>query len=89
MAAWNAAFIISAMLLVAVIGEAYFRLTRPFIETSASLHFVDGVGLISEPNAELRYGKWLDNNFVVSRANSEGFLTASRSALSARLRAAI
>ena len=73
MAAWNAAFIISALLLVAVIGEAYFRLTRPFIETSASLHFVDGVGLISEPNAELRYGKWLDNNFVVSRANSEGF----------------
>ena len=35
---------------------------------------MDGVGLIREPNAELRYANWHDDNFVVSRANSQGFL---------------
>ena len=66
--------IIAGLLLIALVGEAYFRLTRPFIETSIPIHFVDGVGLIREPNAELRYANWDDDNFVVSRVNSQGFL---------------
>ena len=74
MAAWNALFIISGLFLIALAGEAYFRLTRPFIETSALFQFMDGVGLIREPNAELRFADWRDDNFVVSRANSQGFL---------------
>ena len=74
MAAWNAAFILSGLLLIALAGEAYFRLTRPFIETSIPSQFVDGVGLIREPNAELRYANWYDDLFVISHTNSLGFL---------------
>ena len=74
MAAWNAAFIIAGLLLIALVGETYFRLTRPFIETSIPYQFVDGVGVIREPNAELRYADWNNDNFVVSRVNSQGFL---------------
>ena len=73
-AAWNALFIVAPLLLIALAGEAYFRLTRPFINTSAPSRFVDGVGIIREPNAELHYANWDDDNFVVSRANSLGFL---------------
>ena len=74
MAAWNAAFILSGLLLIALAGEAYFRLTRPFIETSIPSQFVDGIGLIREPNAELRYANWYDDLFVISHTNSLGFL---------------
>ena len=74
MAAWNALFIISGLLLIALAGEVYFRLTKPFIETSIPSRFVDGVGVIRKPDAEARYANWRDGNFVVSRANSLGFL---------------
>ncbi len=74
MAAWNALFVISGLLLIAIAGEVYFRLTKPFIESSIPFQFVDGVGVIREPNAELRYADWDDDNFVVSRTNSQGFL---------------
>ena len=74
MAAWNVAFIMAGLLLIALAGEAYFRLTRPFIDHSIHSRFVDGVGLIREPNSELRYANWRDDNFVVSRVNSLGFL---------------
>ena len=74
MAVWNAAFIVSGLLLIALVGEIYLRLANPFIETGIPFHFVDGVGLIRKPNAELRYADWRDDNFVVSRTNSLGFL---------------
>ena len=74
MAAWNALFVISGLLLIALIGEAYFRLTKPFINSSAPSQFVDGVGLIHEPNAELRFVNWYDDLYVSSRTNSLGFL---------------
>ena len=66
--------VISGLLLIALAGEAYFRLTKPFIETSIPFRFVDGVGVIREPNAELLYANWRDDNFVVSHTNSQGFL---------------
>ena len=72
--AWNALFIISGLLLVALAGEAYFRITKPFIENSIPIQFVDGVGRIREPNSELRYGRWDDDFWVISRTNSQGFL---------------
>ena len=76
MSAWNALFILSGLLLIAIAGEAYFRLTRPFTLTEGSIpfHFVDGVGLIREPNAELRYVYSKAGIWVSSRANSQGFL---------------
>ena len=73
-AAWNALFIISGLLLIALAGEVYLRLANPFMATDIPFHFVDGVGLIREPNAELRYANWNDDLYVVSRANSQGFL---------------
>ena len=74
MAYWNALFIISPLLLVALVGEAYFRLTKPFIENSIPYRFVDGVGAIRKPNAEARHANWDDDNFVISHTNSQGFL---------------
>ena len=74
MAAWNALFVISGLLLIALMGEAYFRLTNPFIETNIPSQFVDGVGVIRQPNAEARYANWRDGNFVVSHTNNQGFL---------------
>ena len=74
MAAWNAALVISCLLLLALAGEAYFRLTKPFLNTNIPFKFVDGVGLIREPNAELRYANWYDDLYVISHTNSLGFL---------------
>ena len=74
MAAWNALFTISGLLLIALAGEVYLRLANPFIDTSIPHRFVDGVGLIRKPDSELRYADWNDDNFVVSRTNSLGFL---------------
>ena len=74
MAAWNAAFIIAGLLLIALVGEMYLRLVNPFLETSIPFQFVDGVGRIRKPNAELRFADWNNDNFVVSRTNSLGFL---------------
>ena len=74
MAGWNAALVIVGLLLIALAGEAYFRLTKPFLNTNIPRQFVDGVGLIFEPNAEVRYGKSEGEFWVVQRANSQGFL---------------
>ena len=52
----------------------YLRLANPFISTSIPVKFVNGVGLIREPNVEVRYANWDDDNFVVSHTNSHGFL---------------
>ncbi len=49
-------------------------MTKPFIETSIPYKFVDGVGVMREPNAELRYANWDDELWVVSHTNSQGFL---------------
>ena len=74
MAAWNTLFFISGLLLIALAGEIYLGLTKPFVQSSIPYYFVDGVGLIREPNAELRYTRWEDGFFVVSHTNSQGFL---------------
>ena len=74
MAAWNAAFIIVGLLLIAIVGELYLRIANPYVGDSSTSQFVDGVGFIREPNAEIRHSNWNEGNFVVSRANSLGFL---------------
>ena len=48
-------------------------MANPFIAHSIPFQFVDEVGLIREPNAELRYANWDDDAFLVSRDNSQGF----------------
>ena len=74
MAAWNVAFIISGLLLIALVGETYFRMTKPFLNTNIPHQFVDGVGTILESNAELRLADWYDDLYVISHTNSQGFL---------------
>ena len=74
MAAWNAAFIIGGLLLTALAGELYFRLTKPIMKVAPPSTFVDGVGRIRMPNAEMRDVNWNEDHYVVSRANSQGFI---------------
>ena len=72
--AWNALFIIAGLLLIALAGEVYLRLTNPFLTSSTPYRFVDGVGVIRDPNTEMRYADWNDDNYVVSHTNGLGFL---------------
>ena len=72
LAAWNALFIIIALALVALGGEAYFRVTRPFMAQSHPREFVPGVGYLYTPNAAMQSTNRLDY-WTVSRTNSLGF----------------
>ena len=74
MAIWNALFVVSGLLLIALGGEAYFRLTKPFINNSFPFHFAEGVGLTREPNSELRYTNLDEGLYIASRVNGQGFL---------------
>ena len=73
-AAWNALLVIFGLLLIALGGEIYLRLVNPFLDNRIPFQFVDGVGIIREPNAEVRYANWDDDHYVVSHTNSLGFL---------------
>ena len=73
MATWNALFILFGLTLIGIAGEAYFRITRQFIGNSIPSRFVEGVGVIREPNAEARYRQWRGDEYVILRANSQGF----------------
>ena len=67
-------FIVGGVLLIIIAGEAYFRLTVPFSDSStASTHEFPGVGRLAKPNAELRFTNNLDY-WTIQRANSLGFL---------------
>ena len=56
-------------------GEAYFRLTHPFIKDRIHNQFVEEPGYyIRKPNAQVRYANWGNGVWVVSRANSQGFV---------------
>ncbi len=72
---WNALLFIAGLVLIAIAGEAYFRLLRPWPFTSKerAFRFVPKVGLIRQPNAEVRHTNFLDF-WTVSRTNSLGFV---------------
>ena len=72
--AWNAAFIIFGTLLIALAGEAYFRVATPFANNGMHYHFADRVGGMLKPNIELRWVEEESNSYVISRTNSQGFL---------------
>ena len=73
LAAWNGLFIGIALALIALGGEAYFRLTKPFMDQVYYAEFVPGVGLLLKPNTEVRTTNRLDF-WTVSRSNRLGFL---------------
>ena len=73
LAAWNGLFISIALALIALGGEAYFRVTKPFMDGIYFREFVPGVGIISKPNAAVRATNRLDY-WTVSRSNRLGFI---------------
>ena len=71
--AWNAGLALAALVLAALAGEAWLRLTKPFMSNASPMCFVPAVGLLHEPNAEVRWTNWHDF-WTVSHANRRGFL---------------
>ena len=75
LAGWNALLLIAGAALVVAAGEVYLRLTVPFM-TSNKHHlreFVPNVGVLRQPDTELRHTNRLDY-WTVSRVNRLGFL---------------
>ena len=68
---WNALLLFAGVVLVAMAGEAYLRLTRPFVKSSKLWEFVPNVGFLRPPNTELRFTNRRDF-WNVSRTNSLG-----------------
>ena len=71
--AWNAGFALAALVLTALAGEAWLRLTKPFMDRAIPMRFVPAVGRVHEPDAEVRWTNGRDF-WTVSRANRRGFL---------------
>ena len=70
---WNVLIIVAGAAVVGLAGEAYLRLTVPFMESSKPLEFVPNAGYLRPPNTEIRHTNGHDF-WTVSRANSLGFL---------------
>ncbi len=72
---WNALLLLVSIVLAAMAGEAYLRLTRPlqFMTLYNPFEFVPNVGRLRPPNTEIWHTNRLDY-WEVSRTNSLGFL---------------
>ena len=70
---WNALLLVVGVVLAAMAGEAWFRLSAPFTTRSEPLEFVPNAGILRPPNTEIRSTNRLDF-WNVSRTNSLGFL---------------
>ena len=70
---WNALLLAAGVALAALAGEAWFRLTAPFMRSFLPLEFVPDVGHLRPPDTEIRHTNGLDY-WNVSRSNSLGFL---------------
>ena len=70
---WNALLLVLGAALIAMAGEAWLRLTVPFIASTNPLEFVPNVGILRPPNTEIRYTNRREF-WNVSRTNSLGFL---------------
>ena len=73
LAGWNVLFLVAGLSLIGVVGEMYFRLRAPFVESDAPYDWSPIVGTIFTPNAEARWTNGLDF-WTESRTNSLGFL---------------
>ena len=70
---WNIAFATLALAALALAGEAWLRLTKPFMFNSAQKEFVAGVGPMFVPGSDVHL---TDGRFfwTVSRVNAWGFV---------------
>ncbi len=73
LAGWNAFLLVVGLVLLVLAGEAYFRLTKPFMTEREQRHFVPKVGYLRKPYTEARHTNRLDF-WTVSRTNRLGFL---------------
>ena len=70
----NALLLLAGVALVALAGEAWFRLTTPFLKSNDEHQvFVPSVGYLRPPDTEIRHTNGVDF-WNVSRTNSLGFL---------------
>ncbi len=69
----SAFLLVAGVALAALAGEAWFRLTAPFMVSTLPDEFVPNVGYLRPPDTEIRYTNRLDF-WNVSRTNSLGFL---------------
>lgn len=69
----NLGLTLASLSVVAGVAETYLRWTTPFMDNVAPRAFVPGVGLLYEPNAEVRVTNGLDF-WAVAQTNSLGFL---------------
>ena len=72
LAGWNALFLVAGLALIGVVGEAYFRLRAPFVESDIPYAWYPTVGGVFAPNAEVRHTNGLDF-WTISRTNALGF----------------
>ena len=70
---WNALLILAGLALIWLAGEAYFRLTKPFMERQLLTVFVPGIGRLFAPDTEMRWTNYEDF-WVTERTNSLGFM---------------
>ena len=69
----NVLLAVAGVSAVGVVAEIYFRLSSPFVGSSAPWRFVPNVGPLRRPNTEVRHTDNLDY-WTVSRSNSLGFV---------------
>lgn len=69
----NVLLAVTGVFAVGVVAEICFRLSSPFVGSSAPWRFVPNVGLLRQPNTEVRHTNNLDY-WTVSRSNSLGFV---------------
>ena len=72
---WNALLLVAGLLLIGIAGEAWFRLTKPFMERQLPIVFVPGIGRMLAPGVAVNWTNYL-NFWVTERTNSLGFLDA-------------
>ena len=73
LAGWNVLFLVAGLALIGVVGETYFRLRAPFLESDTPYTWFPTVGWLHTPNAEVRHTNGLDF-WTESRANGLGFV---------------
>ena len=70
---WNIFFLMVGLSLIGFVGEAWVRLTTPFVGSHFPKQFVPHVGVLGKPNTKVRWTNNLDF-WTVSQTNSLGFV---------------
>ena len=72
-AGWNALLLTAGLTLIAVVGEAFIRLTQPSLTEVKTYVFDPEVGILYKPSTDVRVTNRIDF-WTASRVNRWGFL---------------